>query len=417
MSKVYKQGIKRNIGDVFRIQVINSNSWNRQDRDIKSPILTLGSTSFIYRQLEHIWICAVTRSNQDCTTILEFLIKFEPLLKVLCEAKTLTEEKITNNFVTIYELLDVVIEFGFPINLELNYVKNQLTTSNNEKTFKLPKVMTMTKDKPEEVKKVSSVSWRSEGIMYRRNEIFLNVEEKVNVLVNYNSELLRGYVDGKINMKTHLSGMPECRFGFTDNVDLRGNNGDVNIENTKFHQCVQLNRFDANGAIQFIPPDGEFQLMSYHVKLGIILPFKVYPKVEIYQLKISYDVRIKSTFPRKLPANNVVLKIPTPKGVGKTEVSSVSGGKCKFFPEENAFLWKFSKFQGDQEYRFSGQVEITSDTVNSINKPPIKLDFNLDMYNCSGLTVKFLKVNEKLNYRTVKWVKYITQSGSYEIRY
>ncbi|KAK6043443.1 hypothetical protein COOONC_19052 [Cooperia oncophora] len=34
---------------------------------------------------------------------------------------------------------------------------------------------------------------------------------------------------------------------------------------SKFHQCVRLSRFEAERTISFIPPDGEFELMSYRL--------------------------------------------------------------------------------------------------------------------------------------------------------
>lgn len=448
--KIYRGGIKRNIADAFRIQVINCSSELRDvtgGREIRSPILTLGSTSFIYRQLESIWLCATTRSNQDCTSILEFLTKFEALLKVILgdggqPLKQLTEESIVENFTVIYELLDEVIEFGFPTNLDLSYLKNHLTTPLSQDNLfnKFPSTIKASKNilsgsnskgnntANNNLSTPSAITWRNKDIKYRRNEIFLNIQEKVHVLMNYNCEVIRAYVDGTVNMKTHLSGMPECRFGFTDNCELLGSTksnddiypGDVIIEDTKFHQCVQLPKFDSSGVIQFIPPDGEFQLISYHCKLNINLPFKVFPKIEISSLKVVYNITIKAHFPQKLPATNVQIKIPTPKGVLNNS-STCSGGKCKFHPEENMLIWKFNKFFGEQEYNLTSEVELSQSSNSSLTsawqRPPIKLEFKLDMFNCSGLTVKFLKVMEKTGYRTVKWVKYETQSGSYEIRY
>lgn len=35
------------------------------------------------------------------------------------------------------------------------------------------------------------------------------------------------------------------------------------MEDVKFHQCVRLSRFENDRTISFIPPDGEFELMSY----------------------------------------------------------------------------------------------------------------------------------------------------------
>lgn len=39
----------------------------------------------------------------------------------------------------------------------------------------------------------------------------------------------------------------------------------VEMEDVKFHQCVRLARFETDRTISFIPPDGEFELMSYRL--------------------------------------------------------------------------------------------------------------------------------------------------------
>jgi Adaptor complexes medium subunit family len=39
------------------------------------------------------------------------------------------------------------------------------------------------------------------------------------------------------------------------------------------------------------------------------------------------------------------------------------------------------------------------------------------MYTASGLIVRFLKVFEKSNYTSIKWVRYLTKaSGNYQVR-
>jgi len=44
------------------------------------------------------------------------------------------------------------------------------------------------------------------------------------------------------------------------------------------------------------------------------------------------------------------------------------------------------------------------------------MDFQVLMFTASGLLVRFLKVFEKSNYQSVKWVRYMTKAGSYQIR-
>ena len=41
------------------------------------------------------------------------------------------------------------------------------------------------------------------------------------------------------------------------------------MEDVKFHQCVRLSRFDNDRTISFIPPDGEFELMSYRLNTQV----------------------------------------------------------------------------------------------------------------------------------------------------
>jgi hypothetical protein len=45
-----------------------------------------------------------------------------------------------------------------------------------------------------------------------------------------------------------------------------GKSKTVEIEDIKFHQCVRLTRFENDRTIVFIPPDGEFDLMTYRLQ-------------------------------------------------------------------------------------------------------------------------------------------------------
>jgi len=43
----------------------------------------------------------------------------------------------------------------------------------------------------------------------------------------------------------------------------------IEMEDVKFHQCVRLSRFENDRTISFIPPDGEFELMSYRLSTQV----------------------------------------------------------------------------------------------------------------------------------------------------
>ena len=45
------------------------------------------------------------------------------------------------------------------------------------------------------------------------------------------------------------------------------------------------------------------------------------------------------------------------------------------------------------------------------------MQFTIPMWPASGIKVRFLNVQEpKMNYKSIKWVRYITHAGDYQIR-
>ena len=64
----------------------------------------------------------------------------------------------------------------------------------------------------------NAVSWRSEGIRHRRNEVFLDVVESINMLANSNGTVIKSEIVGAVKVRCFLSGMPELRLGLNDKV-------------------------------------------------------------------------------------------------------------------------------------------------------------------------------------------------------
>lgn len=85
----------------------------------------------------------------------------------------------------------------------------------------------------------------------------------------------------------------------------------IALEDIKFHQCVRLGKFDRDRSITFIPPDGNFEIMSYRISENINLPFKIVPVIQEYpeMCKMEISVRLRAIFEPQSFANNVVLKI------------------------------------------------------------------------------------------------------------
>lgn len=87
-----------------------------------SPILTSeDGIHFLYIKHNNLFLVAATHLNSNATTILLFLHK---LVNVFTDYFTvLQEESIRDNFVIIYELLDEMMDFGYPQNTETKILK------------------------------------------------------------------------------------------------------------------------------------------------------------------------------------------------------------------------------------------------------------------------------------------------------
>ncbi|KIJ68897.1 hypothetical protein HYDPIDRAFT_122738 [Hydnomerulius pinastri MD-312] len=411
ISRLYRTDFKRSIADVFRIQVV-SNS------DVRSPIITLGSTSFFHVRINNLYIVAVTKTNANAALIFEYCYRFISIAKSYFGK--VDEESVKNNFVLIYELIDEINDFGYPQNSEIDTLKSYITTESVMSTaYAAEESSKIT------VQATGATSWRRGDVKYKKNEAFVDVVETVNLSMSAKGTMLRADVDGHIQMRAYLSGTPECKFGLNDKLVIDKNDrgaagGDaVELDDCRFHQCVRLNEFDSTRTISFIPPDGEFELMRYRSTSNVKLPLRVIPTVnEIGTTQVSYAVTVKANFGNKLSATNVVLRIPTPLNTTTVDCK-VASGKAKYVPAENVVVWKIPRIQGGQECTFTASAELTSTTVRQVwARPPIDVDFQVLMFTASGLMVRFLKVFEKGNYHSIKWVRYLTKaSGSYQIRF
>ena len=65
------------------------------------------------------------------------------------------------------------------------------------------------------------MGWRKDSIRYKKNEVFLDIIETVNMLMSNKGSVLRCDVNGKVVMKVFLSGMPDVKLGLNDKLEVR----------------------------------------------------------------------------------------------------------------------------------------------------------------------------------------------------
>ncbi|KAM3845304.1 AP-1 complex subunit mu-2 isoform 3-T3 [Vipera latastei] len=363
ISRNYKGDVSMSEIDYFMPLFIQK----EEDCDL-TPVLSRGKVHFLWIKHSNLYLVAVTMKNANASLVYSFLYK---VVEVFSEYfKELEEESIRDNFVIVYELLDELMDFGFPQTTDSKILQEYITQQGNKlETAKSRVPATVT----------NAVSWRSEGLKYKKNEVFIDVIESVNLLVNANGNVLLSEIVGAIKLKVFLSGMPELRLGLNDRVLFeltgRGKNKSVELEDVKFHQCVRLSRFDNDRTISFIPPDGDFELMSYRLSTQMKPLIWIESVIEKFShSRVEIMVKAKGQFKKQSVANGVEISVPVPNDADSPKFKT-NIGSAKYLPEKNTVVWNIKSFP-----------------------------------------VRYMKIIEKSGYQALPWVRYITQSGDYQLR-
>ena len=421
LSRDYKGDIASNTIEKFPLLLLELEN----NDEIYTPFINHQGVNYIYIQHNNLYICALTKYNENVMAIVIFLSKLIDVLKQYF--KSLEEESIRDNFVIIYELLDEGMDFGIPQTTDTKILKEYITQDyyrlirkNTNQFIQPPNALT------------NAVSWRKDGIHYKKNEAFLDVVELINMLINANGQVLNSEILGAIKIKSHLSGMPDLRLGLNDKGIFSGSgdaetavDGDakVEMEDIKFHQCVRLSKFENEKIITFIPPDGEFTLMSYRLSSAQFLMkplILVNCKSKVHKhSRIEILCTVRAQIKKKSTANNVEVIIPIPDDAD-TPKFTPEYGTVKWVPEKSCIIWKLKTFPGGKQYHMRAELGLPAveDTDDHILKKPIKVNFSIPYFTTSGMQVRYLRINEpKLQYQSYPWVRYITQSGEdYTIR-
>jgi AP-1 complex subunit mu len=413
----YRGEVSPAVAERFVINVVEES----EESSIK-PVFVEDGICYCWIKFNNLYFLAVSKRNTNAVMLLAYLYKLAEVLKDYF--KQVEEESIRDNFVLTYELMDEMMDNGIPQTTEVKILREYIKTE----SFQLLTGQTEQMRPPTAI--TNAVSWRPEGIKHKKNEVFLDVVEKLNLLVSANGTVLRSEILGTLKMKTFLSGMPELKLGLNDKLMLDAAGGSassgktggraVEMEDIKFHQCVRLSRFENDRTISFIPPDGEFELMSYRLNTHVkpLIWIETVVDRSSSRTRVEYMVKAKSQYKARSVANNVEILIPVPSDVDSPNFKT-SIGSVKYLPGKDAMLWTIRQFAGQKDYIMTatfGLPSVAIETRDAYQKRPISVKFEIPYFTVSGVTVRYLKIVEKSGYQALPWVRYITQNGEYQLR-
>jgi len=192
ISRNYRGDVPMSVSERFSQYIQET-----EEMDMR-PVFTEEGYTFVYIKHNNLYLMTVTKRNSNVALMFMYLYRLVQVFKDYFGE--LEEESIRDNFVIIYELLDETNDYGFPQSMDSKILREYITQESNrhEVAHKPPIAVT------------NAVSWRSEGIKHRKNEIFLDVVEKLNLLVSSNGTVLNSEIVGAVKMKVSLRRASPC---------------------------------------------------------------------------------------------------------------------------------------------------------------------------------------------------------------
>lgn len=209
ITRAYRADVPYNIHEKFNQKLIENDEMS-----IKPIFVENDGTSFFYTRVNNLMFLAVSKRNSNASLVFTFLFRFISVLTTYF--KELEEESIRDNFVVIYELLDEMMDNGYPQTTEFKILSEFIKNEKYELNKKEKKSVFDETKLPSAIS--NAQSWRPEGLSYKKNEVFLDVIERVNMLISPNSNVIKSEVLGALKMKCYLSNMPELKLGLNDKV-------------------------------------------------------------------------------------------------------------------------------------------------------------------------------------------------------
>jgi len=381
--------------------------------------------------------------------VIELLDRVGGLLELYL--KELNEDALRANFVTVYQLLDEIIDNGFPLHTEPN-VLQELVMQPGKMESMMASVTGASHVRGALPESTNSIApWRRSGVRYAANELYLDLVERLDATVDgRNGVLQRADVWGEAQCNCQLSGVPRLTLSFTSPHIL---------EDVSLHPAISRDRWERERVMSFVPPDGKFELFSYHVTRTNQLPIYVTPVISFASSTPTFSSSSSSSAigssvssyggaghtsshisssngsegaggsvdgvghvsitlgarpTEGKPVEDVSVRMPLPESTINAALTATVG-VAVFDERTKEVTWKVGRIPKDKNLVLSGTVTLGAGRSHRDLSISLFVGFKVTMYSSSGLKVASLRV-ENEEHQPYKGVRSITKSGVFEVR-
>ncbi|XP_058482535.1 AP-4 complex subunit mu-1 isoform X2 [Solea solea] len=359
------------------------------------------------------WVATTTQDSSPFT-IIEFLNRLAALVKDYCGS--LSEKSVQMNFALIYELLDEVVDYGYvqttSSDVLKNFIQTEAVSSKPFSLFDLSNVGLFGAETQQSKVAPSSAATRpiqSSREQGGKSQIFVDVIERLSVVIGSNGVVMKADVEGEIRVKCYMPSCSEMRIGLNEEFSigksqLRGYGAAVRVDECSFHQAVRLDEFDNHRILRLCPSQGEQTVMQYQLSddLPTPPPFRLFPTIErdnggrlLIYLKLRCD----------LPPKSLSQELSSPEQ------------SCELKPQSRSVVWTVPRCTGGTQLSAVFKLEVPGlSSASMLEVGPVGLTFELPKVTATGLQIRFLRLSPVQPGPSQRWVRYVTHSDSYIVR-
>lgn len=317
----------------------------------------------------------------------------------------LNEDLLKDNFVIVYELLDEMIDNGFPLTTEPNTLRKMIAPPNI-----VSKVLSVVTGNTSNVSNTlpgataSCVPWRTTDLKHVSNEVYVDLVEEMDAIINREGVLVKCEIYGEVQVNSHLSGLPDLTLSF-------GNPSILN--DVRFHPCVRFRPWESNQILSFVPPDGQFKLMSYRVKKLKNTPIYVKPQLssDSGTCRINVLVGIRNDPGKTIDSISVQFQLPP--CILSADLTS-NHGTVNILANKTC-CWSIGRIPKDKSPSMSGTLVLETGLERLHVSPNFLVSFRIMGVALSGLKIDNLDL-KNLPARPYKGFRALTRAGEYEVR-
>lgn len=347
------------------------------------PMISQFGTVYLSHFYKKMYFIAITMPKASTVTAASILLEFERMLERSLKNE-LSVDTMKVDYSVAYILMDQFLDEGYPFIDEFNLI----CTSFNDTT-------------KDTIGYDVHSPWRTPSPLKVSQYIEINVEEEIHSRINSEGKSEYLFVAGNVNMFSRLTDPPNINLSYSLPSKL---------ENFSFHRCVDP-CLHLSRKMQFIPPDGQFTLMSYTCKTNFVnLPIFLIPKFTYSNVSVIFDItlRIGQEYENKIKSIQIYFTLPH----GYHSPSCATGsGSVNYLQNKNQVVWLVDPTNDKELLTMSGSCSIDKGINKNSFEIPIFVNFKLEEHTVSGFEIEAIEpINRN---KCTKVIKYQTKAGKY----